>query len=63
MSEQLQLRRGTQAQIAVFTGAQGEATPAVDTMRLHIHDGATAGGWPRILPGRWSISGVRGWRD
>jgi hypothetical protein len=56
MSEQLQLRRGTQAQIAVFTGAQGEATPAVDTMRLHIHDGATAGGWPQALETRTAIS-------
>jgi hypothetical protein len=56
MSEQLQLRRGTEAQIAVFTGAQGEATPAVDTMRLHIHDGATAGGWPQALETRTAVS-------
>src|SRR5579863_7972881 len=49
MSEQLQLRRGTEAQIEAFTGAQGETTPATDTMRLHVHDGVTAGGWPHAL--------------
>jgi hypothetical protein len=56
MSEQLQLRRGTESQIAAFTGAQGEATPATDTMRLHIHDGATAGGWPHALESRTSVA-------
>jgi hypothetical protein len=56
MSEQLQLRRGTELQIASFTGAQGEATPATDTMRLHIHDGATAGGWPHALESRKAVS-------
>ena len=56
MSEQLQLRRGTESQIAAFTGAQGEATPATDTMRLHIHDGATAGGWPHGLESRSAVS-------
>ena len=56
MSEQLQLRRGTESQIASFTGAQGEATPATDTMRLHIHDGATAGGWPHALESRTAVA-------
>ena len=56
MSEQLQLRRGTQAQLASFVGAQGEPTPATDTMRLHIHDGATAGGWPHALESRSAVA-------
>ncbi|SRR5579883_201478 len=56
MSEQLQLRRGTESQIAAFVGAQGEATPATDTMRLHVHDGATAGGWPHALEARSAVS-------
>lgn len=40
----LQLRRGTQAENAAFTGAQGEVT--VDTTRklLVVHDGSTVGG-------------------
>jgi hypothetical protein len=40
----LQLRRGTQAENASFTGAQGEVT--VDTTRslLVVHDGSTVGG-------------------
>ena len=43
---QTQLRRGTTAEHATFTGAVGEAT--VDTTKdtLVIHDGATAGGFP-----------------
>jgi hypothetical protein len=56
MSEQLQLRRGTEAQIEAFTGAQGEPTPATDTMRLHVHDGVTTGGWPHALETRSAIS-------
>jgi len=40
----LQLRRGTQSEIATFTGANGEVT--VDTTRktLVVHDGTTVGG-------------------
>ena len=46
MSEQLQLRRGTAAQLATFTPQQGE--PVVDTTnsRIVVGDGMTAGGWP-----------------
>jgi hypothetical protein len=46
MSEQLQLRRGTAAQVAVFTGAQGEVVVDTTNNRLVLQDGATAGGIP-----------------
>jgi hypothetical protein len=46
LSEQLQLRRGTAAQVAAFTGAQGEAVMDTTNNRLVINDGTTAGGWP-----------------
>ncbi len=46
MSEQLQLRRGTAAQIATFTGAQGELVVDTTNNRLVLQDGATAGGFP-----------------
>jgi len=44
MSEQVQLRRGTAAQTATFTGAQGEVTVITDNYTLTVHDGITAGG-------------------
>jgi hypothetical protein len=44
MSEQLQLRRGTVAQVAAFTGAQGEVVVDTTNNRLVVQDGATAGG-------------------
>lgn len=40
----VQLRRGTSAQVAVFTGAAGEVTPDMTNKRLYLHDGTTAGG-------------------
>jgi Major tropism determinant N-terminal domain len=46
MSEQLQLRRGTAAQVAANIPAQGEAWVDTDHNRLVIGDGATSGGWP-----------------
>src|SRR5271154_2265401 len=46
MSEQLQLRRGTAAQVAAFTGAQGEVVVDTTNNRLVLQDGVTAGGWP-----------------
>lgn len=45
MSEQLQLRRGTAAQVQSFTGAQGEAVVDTSNNQLVIQDGATAGGF------------------
>jgi hypothetical protein len=41
---QLRLRRGTTAQHANFTGAQGELTVDTDKNALVLHDGATQGG-------------------
>ena len=41
---QLQMRRGTTAQTAAFTGAVGEVTIDTDKDTVIIHDGATAGG-------------------
>lgn len=45
MSEQLQLRRGTAAQVTAFTGAQGETIVDTTNNRLVVQDGATAGGF------------------
>lgn len=46
MTTSLKLRRGTTAQHATFTGAEGEVT--VDTTKdtVVVHDGATVGGFP-----------------
>ena len=41
---QVQLRRGTTAQHAVYTGPQGEVTVDTDKNALVLHDGVTAGG-------------------
>ena len=46
MARQLQLRRGTTAQHAVFTGAVGEVTIDTDKDALVVHDGVKAGGFP-----------------
>jgi hypothetical protein len=56
MSEQLQLRRGTAAQVAAFTGAQGELAVDTTNNRLVVNDGATAGGWPLALATRTAVS-------
>lgn len=44
MAIQVQHRRGTQAEIDAFTGAEGEFTYATDTKRAQVHDASTAGG-------------------
>ena len=44
MATQLQIRRGTTAQMNAFTGAEGELAVNTTTDTLHVHDGATAGG-------------------
>lgn len=46
MSTVLQLRRGTNAQHAAFTGAVGEVTYDATKKTLVAHDGVTAGGIP-----------------
>ena len=45
---QLQLRRGTTAQHATFTGAVGEITIDTDKKSVIVHDGSTAGGIPLL---------------
>jgi len=44
MAAQLRLRRGTHAEHATFTGAEGELTFVTDDKALRIHDGNTIGG-------------------
>lgn len=46
MPTQLQFRRGTTAQTAVFTGATAEVTVDTDKKVVVVHDGTTAGGTP-----------------
>ena len=45
MSTQVQLRRDTAANVAAFTGAQGEVVVDTANNRLVVQDGATAGGF------------------
>ena len=46
MPKQVRLRRGTTAQHATFTGADGEVTFDTTKKLLVLHDGVTAGGRP-----------------
>jgi hypothetical protein len=46
MPKQVRLRRGTTAQHATFTGADGEVTWDTDKKCLVVHDGITPGGKP-----------------
>jgi hypothetical protein len=48
MAQRLQLRRGSRAEHAVFTGAPGETTYNTQDKRLHTHDGTTPGGTPHL---------------
>ncbi|HEY5066264.1 MAG TPA: hypothetical protein VIJ04_15760 [Xanthobacteraceae bacterium] len=43
---QVQFRRGTQSQMASFTGAAGETNVDTTNNRIVVQDGTTAGGWP-----------------
>ena len=43
---QVQFRRGTQSQMASFTGAAGETNVDTTNNRVVVQDGTTAGGWP-----------------
>ncbi len=49
MPKRVQIRRGTTAQTAAFTGAPGEVTYNTETKRLTAHDGSTPGGHPQAL--------------
>jgi hypothetical protein len=46
MPKQVRLRRGTTAQHATFTGAEGELTVDTTKKTIVLHDGVTAGGKP-----------------
>ncbi|MCL2538069.1 MAG: hypothetical protein FWF34_02300 [Alphaproteobacteria bacterium] len=46
MTRQIQIRRGTAAEHANFTGAMGEITVDTDAKTVRVHDGATLGGIP-----------------
>jgi hypothetical protein len=48
MADQLQLRGGTTAQTATFTGALREVTVDTDKDTLVVHDNALAGGYPLL---------------
>lgn len=48
MSEQLQLRRGTAAEVASFIGAPGEVVVDTTNNRLVVQDGSAAGGFPAL---------------
>jgi hypothetical protein len=62
LSEQLQLRRGTAAQVTAFTGAAGEVVMDTTNNRLVVNDGVTVGGAPLaklsevITNGRTAVS-------
>jgi len=56
MSVQVKRRRDTAANLATFTGAQGELLVDTTNNRLQVHDGATAGGWPAALETRTAVS-------
>lgn len=51
---QLRLRRGTTAEHANFTGAQGELTVDTDKNALVLHDGATQGG--KVIDAPFSVN-------
>ncbi len=48
MAKQLQLRRGTTAQHASFTGAVGEVTIDSDKDTAVVHDASQSGGYPLL---------------
>ena len=51
MPTQIQLRRGTTAEHASYTGPEGEVTVDTTEDRLVLHDGTTAGGIPVATKG------------
>ena len=57
MARQVQLRRGTTAQHATFTGALGEVTVDTDKDVVVVHDGSTAGGFPLVTVDKLPLAG------
>jgi len=58
MATQLQIRRGTSAQVAAFTGAEGEVVVNTTNDSVHVNDGSTAGGFElaRVDGSNWAIT-------
>jgi len=58
MATQLQIRRGTSAQVAAFTGAEGEVVVNTTNDSIHVNDGSTAGGFElaRVDGSNWAIT-------
>ena len=54
MTTQVQFRRGTTAEHALFTGAAGELTIDTDKNMDVIHDGSTTGGFD-VFRARWEL--------
>jgi hypothetical protein len=54
----IQLRRGTTAQHASFTGLVGEITVDTDKDTIVVHDGSTAGGIPLAKASEASSGGL-----
>lgn len=54
MTTQVQFRRGTTAEHALFTGAAGELTIDTDKNMAVIHDGTTTGGFD-VFRARWEL--------
>ena len=52
MTTQVQFRRGTTSDHALFTGAAGELTIDTDKNMAVIHDGTTTGGFD-VFRARW----------
>ena len=46
MPKILKFRRGTTAELAQITGAEGEIFVNLDTKQVHVHDGVQTGGYP-----------------
>ncbi len=58
---QVQYRRGSSAQVAAFTGAQGELVIDTTNNRVVVQDGSTAGGFPAAkLSETLTVSGLPG---
>jgi len=60
MATEFKLRRGTTAEHATFTGAEGEVTVDLTKDTLVVHDGATAGGFPLARQDLSNVTGLPG---